>query len=152
MQTTIEIGEIPCALRSCSSEGIDRARMPVLILITSRQSRLQIQLTAMDCRVECFHSASQHFRGFCDIGDIPDQVLDVDVPGHMGTHSMGMPASLIFFAVPPDPRRRTPRDCRPLAKSKRPVLSYTDSKASYVSTYKDNILLKGTPIDSAILS
>lgn len=28
LQTTIEIGEIDCAFKSCSSDGIDRARIP----------------------------------------------------------------------------------------------------------------------------
>jgi hypothetical protein len=28
LQTTMEMGEIDCAFRSCSSEGIERARIP----------------------------------------------------------------------------------------------------------------------------
>ena len=45
------------------------------------------------------------------------------------THSMGIPASLIFFAVPPEPSKRVPAVCNPFAKSMRSVLSYTDRRA-----------------------
>jgi hypothetical protein len=46
------------------------------------------------------------------------------------TNWMGIPASLIFFAVPPDPNNRTPDSWRPLARSRRLVLSYTDKRAA----------------------
>ena len=55
---------------------------------------------------------------------------ECNIQGDVESHSIGMPASLIFFAVPPEPRRRTPAAERPRAKSRRSVLSYTDRSAS----------------------
>jgi hypothetical protein len=45
------------------------------------------------------------------------------------SYSIGMSASLIFFAVPPDPNNRTPASLKPLASSGRLDLSYTDNRA-----------------------
>jgi len=39
------------------------------------------------------------------------------------TYSISIPASLIIFAVPPDPRSLNPSSERDLAKGRRPVLS-----------------------------
>lgn len=91
-------------------------------------------LTSVDCRVKSLHPPSKHLRGFCDIGHIPRAstfeycVLD-NHKESKDTHSILMPASLIFFAVPPEPRRRTPDSDNARAKSSKSVLSYTDNKA-----------------------
>jgi len=49
--------------------------------------------------------------------------------GREWTHSIGIPASLIFLAVPPDPNILTPASFKPLASSRRSDLSYTDKRA-----------------------
>jgi hypothetical protein len=58
--------------RSCSSDGMVRARMPVGWESGHGQDGDGCDcLTAMDNRVQSLHSATQHLWGLCDIGYIP---------------------------------------------------------------------------------
>ena len=79
------------------------------------------------------HPAAKHFRSLGDVGDISEEnLVRVETMNFKTkTYSMGIPASLIFLAVPPDPNKRTPAACSPFAKSMRSVLSYTDRRANY---------------------
>jgi len=63
----------------------------------------------MNGRMKSLHPTSEDLRCLGDIRNIPrmPQINDISEEVHR-THSMGVPASLIFFAVPPEPRRRTP--------------------------------------------
>lgn len=80
------------------------------------------------------HTPSKHLRRFRNIGDVPTisiySLRYIPTCGHEA-YSIGMPASLIFFAVPPDPSRRTPCSCSPFARSRSPLLSYTDRSACH---------------------
>lgn len=91
------------------------------------------ELTSVHSRVQRLHPSTEHLWCLCDVRYIPKYII-FDSACHPWTkdetHSMGMPASRIFFAVPPDPSSRTPAPCSPLASSSRFVLSYTDSNAS----------------------
>jgi len=64
-------------------------------------------------RMERFHTAIEHFRESCKVGDAGD----------------GEPAPVRVRAVPPVDTRSKPRRVRPCAKSSTPVLSETLSKA-----------------------
>ena len=61
--------------------------------------------------MEGFYTATEHLGCFGDIGNIALSLgrkpLSYDVES-IWTHSMVSPASLIFFAVPPEPSKRTP--------------------------------------------
>ena len=59
----------------------------------------------------------------------PDTHVDHTSSERRSTHSIGIPESLIFLAVPPDPNNLTPASLKPLASSRRLDLSYTDKIA-----------------------
>ena len=83
-------------------------------------------LTAVHNRMEGLYAATEHFGRLGDVGDIP--VGRVGDHCHVvqrisWTYSTVSPASLIFFAVPPEASKRTPDLDSAVAKSMRFVLS-----------------------------
>ncbi len=80
----------------------------------------------MHDRMEGLYTAAKHLGCFGDIGDV-----SLDLVGYhchimleaSPTHSIGNPASLIFFAVPPEPSKRTPDWDSAVARSMRFALS-----------------------------
>lgn len=82
-------------------------------------------LTAVHNRMEGFYTTTEHFRRFGDVGDIPVNRLEiiVIVQRTSRAYSTGSPASLIFFAVPPEASKRTPDLDSAVAKSMRFDLS-----------------------------
>jgi hypothetical protein len=78
---TMEMGEMDWDLRSCSSDEIERARMPANCeMNTVIRDAVRGSLTAVNDRVQGLDSSSQHFWCLCDVRDIP--VRNVD-PGTM---------------------------------------------------------------------
>jgi hypothetical protein len=74
--------------------------------------------TSVYGRMESLHSSAQHFRRFRYVRNISSEQIRLYQPAQKYcTHSIGMPASLIFLAVPPDPSNLTPAWCSPVARS-----------------------------------
>jgi hypothetical protein len=76
--------------------------------------------------MEGLYTTTEHFGRFGDVGDIPvDRVKNHRhvVQRTSRTYSTGSPASLIFFAVPPEASKRTPDLDSAVARSMRFVLS-----------------------------
>jgi hypothetical protein len=69
-------------------------------------------LTTMDGGMKGFDASPEHFRGLGHVRHIPGRLGEVRrklrMQGQHKSHSMGIPASLIFLAVPPEPSNLTP--------------------------------------------
>lgn len=70
----MDMGEIDCVLRSCSSEGIERARMPNTAISFVFRYVFKVR-TAVNSRVQGLDSASQHLGSFGDVRNIPEMCI-----------------------------------------------------------------------------